>query len=260
LTVSLFINELWHFGLKQIKNCAFAAFIFGMLAFSKIIPATIIPRYDFMLLMCIGAQALLYFTGYETKRDLVIICTFHLIGLVMEIYKVNIGSWSYPEFAYTKIAGVPLYSGFMYAAVASYMLAAWRRFDLRFNDWPKAWICLLLAALIYLNFFTNHFIQDFRYLLLLLIIPVFYKSNVYFKNIQYHRKMPVLVSFVLIAFFIFIAENIATFFGAWKYAHQHNGWQLVKWQKMSSWTFMVMISYFIIAVWKKASMDSTAEE
>jgi len=63
---------------------------------------------------------------------------YHLIGLVLELFKVHMGSWSYPEEAYSKVFGVPLYSGFMYASVASYLCQAWRRLDVRLIDWPQA--------------------------------------------------------------------------------------------------------------------------
>lgn len=49
---------------------------------------------------------------------------FHLIGLALEIFKVHMGSWSYPEEGYVKIFGVPLYSGFMYASVAKLSLSS----------------------------------------------------------------------------------------------------------------------------------------
>jgi uncharacterized membrane protein YoaT (DUF817 family) len=74
----------------------------------------------------------------------------------MELFKVSIGSWSYPEFAYTKLAGVPLYSGFMYSSVASYLCQAWRRFDLQMINWPSHWPVRIVGVLIYINFFTNH--------------------------------------------------------------------------------------------------------
>ena len=51
----------------------------------------------------------------------------------MELFKVHKGSWSYPEEAYTKFFGVPLYSGFMYASVASYMCQAWHWFNLKID-------------------------------------------------------------------------------------------------------------------------------
>ncbi len=63
-------------------------------------------------------QWIMYKTGLETKDELKVITAFHLIGLLLEIYKVHFGSWSYPEEAYSKIFGVPLYSGFMHASVA----------------------------------------------------------------------------------------------------------------------------------------------
>ncbi len=63
-------------------------------------------------------QWVMYKTGLETKDELKVITVFHLIGLLLEIYKVHFGSWSYPEERYSKVFGVPLYSGFMYASVA----------------------------------------------------------------------------------------------------------------------------------------------
>jgi uncharacterized membrane protein YoaT (DUF817 family) len=252
-----FYKELWAFGMKQILNCIFPAYIFLMLALSHLQPW--IPRYDFLLIMCILAQVLLFFLKYETWDDLKVISAFHIIGLVMEIYKVHVGSWSYPESAYSKIAGVPLYSGFMYAAVSSYMLAAWERFSLKFMNWPSPWITFSIAFLIYLNFFTNHFIWDFRYLIGLGVLIIFARSRVYFINIREYRSMPVIISFILIAFFIWLGENIATLLGAWKYSYQHSTWQMVRWHKMSSWVFMVMICYFLIAVYKKVHVDKISK-
>ena len=48
-------------------------------------------------------QWIMYKTGLETKDELKVITVFHLIGLLLEIYKVHFGSWSYPEEAYSKI-------------------------------------------------------------------------------------------------------------------------------------------------------------
>ena len=61
------------------------------------------------------------------------ITLFHLVGFALEWFKTSsdIQSWSYPDEAYTKIGGVPLFAGFMYAAVGSYIIQAWRLFDLK---------------------------------------------------------------------------------------------------------------------------------
>ncbi|MDQ0861081.1 hypothetical protein QFZ72_004560 [Bacillus sp. V2I10] len=78
-----------------------------------------------------------------------VIFVFHIIGLALELYKVRMGSWAYPEEGIRKVFGVPLYSGFMYASVASYMCQAWRRMDLRISSCPASWIVVILGAAIY---------------------------------------------------------------------------------------------------------------
>ena len=95
---------------------------------------------------------------------------FHLIGLGLELYKVRMGSWAYPEMAWAKFGGVPLYSGFMYASVASYLCQAWRRMEVRLNHWQSAFWTMPLAVAIYLNFFTHHFFFDLRWVLTLLLL------------------------------------------------------------------------------------------
>jgi uncharacterized membrane protein YoaT (DUF817 family) len=219
--------------------------VFTLLALSHLFTG-LIYRYDFMLLGCVLIQVVLFALKIETKDEVMVICTFHLLGLIMEIFKVHIGSWSYPETAITKVLGVPLYSGFMYASVASYMCQAWRRFDLRLYGWPGHWTARLIGALIYLNFFSNHFFMDVRYFVGLLILYFFRKTTVafYIQNKEY--RMPVILSFLLIGFFIWLGENIATKLGAWKYAYQHQTWAMVDYQKISSWGFLVIVSFIII--------------
>jgi len=58
--------------------------------------------------------------------------------------------------------------------------------------------------------------------------------------------MPVVASMFLIGFFIWIAENIATFFGAWKYSYQHQNWAMVDSGKVGSWILMAIVSYIIV--------------
>jgi uncharacterized membrane protein YoaT (DUF817 family) len=241
-----FINEFFVFGIKQALSCIFPVFIFIILLFSKFIHLPFLPRYDFLLTACVFMQALMYFTKTETLDELLVICMFHLIGLCMEIYKVHMGSWSYPEHAYTKVFGVPLYSGFMYASVASYICQAWRRFDLKIIGWPGDVPAIFVAAIIYANFFSHHFIYDLRYVIIAVMIVVFFKTKVEFTPIKKQRSMPLLLSFLLIGFFVWIAENIATLFGAWQYAYQHAGWQMVTSGKITSWFLMIVISIIIV--------------
>ncbi|MER3329109.1 MAG: DUF817 family protein, partial [Candidatus Kapaibacterium sp.] len=141
--------ELNLFAYKQLISCLFPAFIFLMLAISSVINLDFISRYDFLFVACILAQYILVKTGIESKREVLVIMGFHIIGFVLEVHKVNVGSWSYPEDAITKIAGVPLYSGFMYSSVASYICRAWENFELKIEYWPSNIITIPLGFAIY---------------------------------------------------------------------------------------------------------------
>lgn len=241
-----YLNELIAFGFKNVLACFFPAFIFCMLILSKLIQIPFIPRYDFLLMACVAMQAFMYFTKLESGMELLVITMFHLLGLTLEIYKVSMGSWAYPEFAYSKIAGVPLYSGFMYASVGSYVCQAWRWLDLRLEKWPGIIPAGIISVAIYMNFFTHHYIYDMRWVITVLLILVFWNTRFVFTTSNVQRKIPMVLSFLLIGFFIWIGENIATFFGAWKYASQHDGWKMVSLGKILSWLLLVVLSIVIV--------------
>ncbi|HEU4963328.1 MAG TPA: DUF817 domain-containing protein [Bacilli bacterium] len=238
---------LAHFTYQQAMSCLFPVFIFLLLALSPHIPIPFLHRYDVLLLGCLLMQWIMYRTGLETKDEVKVIALFHIIGLALELFKVHMGSWAYPEAAWTKFFGVPLYSGFMYASVASYLCQAWRRMDVRLLGWPQAWLTVPLGTAVYLNFFVHHFWIDIRWWLTGAIFLVFLPTFVQFR-VQHHvLKMPLSLSFFLIGFFVWIAENIATFFGAWKYPNQAETWHLVGLGKISSWFLLVIISFLIVA-------------
>jgi len=243
---AIFIKELSVFTIKQFLSCVFPAFIFMMLLFSKIVPLGFLPRYDFLLISCICMQWLMFKYKLETSSELLVITMFHLLGLSLEIFKVYKGSWSYNEFSYTKILNVPLYSGFMYASVGSYVCQAWRWFNLKVKNWPPSWQTIIISALIYFNFFTHHYFFDFRWLITVLLLLVFWNTMVTFNTNGQIRKMPIVLAYLLIGFFIWLAENMATFLGAWKYASQHDGWKMVDLGKISSWFLLIVLSIVIV--------------
>lgn len=237
--------ELFHFGLKNARSCLFPVFIFLMLALSQHLPLPV-ARYDFLLFACLGMQAVMLATALETKDELKVITLFHLLGLGLELFKVHVGSWSYPENAIFKIGGVPLYSGFMYASVASYMIQAWRFFGLRFLHWPPPHLVIPLGILIYLNFFTNYVLPDIRFYLIAAVLLIFSRTWVVFHPTSRARDMPLVLAFLLIGVFVWFAENIATFFGAWQYPDQQDGWRVVSLHKLSSWALLVIVSLMIV--------------
>ena len=156
------LAEFAFFGVKEARACLFAGLFF--LAVFAMPRAGLfgIPRYDVLLIIAVGIQAVMLWSGLETLDEVKAITLFHLIGFALEVFKTSgaIQSWSYPDFAYTKLFGVPLFSGFMYAAVGSYMIQAWRLLDLRIDHHPPYWMAWLVAILVYANFFTHHFIGD----------------------------------------------------------------------------------------------------
>jgi len=245
------MERLLKFTYLQAISCIFPVIIFATLALSNLLRIPYLPRYDFILIICLAAQVFMLISKLETWDEFKVICLFHVIGLGLELFKVHMGSWSYPEEAYSKIFGVPLYSGFMYASVASYICQSWRRLDLHIYNWPKPFFAYSISILIYMNFFTHHYIYDLRWVLKALLLVIFFRTTVTYKLNKKSFRMPMILSFFLIGFFIWIAENIVTFFGAWQYPNQEHTWSLVSIGKISSWFLLVIISIIIVAQLKQ---------
>lgn len=251
LTIKHWWEQLVRFGWIQAQSCLFPVVIFASLATTKFLPLPLLPRYDWLLILFLLMQWWMVRAGLETRDELKVITLFHIIGLCLEIFKVHMGSWAYPEDGYSKLLGVPLYSGFMYASVASYLCQAWRRMKVDLINWPKFYFVTPLALAIYLNFFTHHYWLDVRWWLASFVLMVFWRSWVSYEVGGIRYRMPLSISFVLIGFFIWIAENIATFFGAWKYPNQAEVWRLVHVGKVSSWLLLVIVSFLIVATLKR---------
>ena len=197
----------------------------------------------------------------ETRDELKAISLFHLLGFSLEAFKTSAGiqSWNYPEFGYSKVLGVPLFSGFMYAAVGSYVIQAWRLLDLRVRHHPPYWLATALAFLIYANFFTHHAFGDFRWHIAACVLGAYARTSVIYRPLDRDRRMPLLLSFLLIGFFIWIAENIATYFGAWEYPNQADTWSPVHYSKVSSWSLLVIVSFLIVATLKLVKENLSSE-
>ena len=85
-------------------------------------PDAALARYDFLFLAALTLQVCLLGFGLETFEEAKVIAAYHVVGTVMEIFKTSVGSWIYPEDCFFRIAGVPLFSGFMYSCIGSYHL------------------------------------------------------------------------------------------------------------------------------------------
>ncbi|RFP10212.1 MULTISPECIES: DUF817 domain-containing protein [unclassified Duganella] len=244
-----FATEFLYFGLKQARACLFVALFFGAVLLVPRAGVLGLPRYDVLLIVALAIQLGMLGAGLETWDELKAVSLFHVVGFALEVFKVSgaIQSWSYPDFAYTKLWGVPLFSGFMYAAVGSYIIQAWRLFDLRIRHHPPYWMAVLIAVLIYVNFFTHHYIGDYRWYLAACALGLYARTTVVFRPLDRERRMPMLLAFVLIGFFIWLAENISTFWGVWRYPNQLGAWSAVHVSKWSSWSLLVVMTFTIVA-------------
>ena len=246
-------HEFLMFGLKMAWACLFGGLLlFFILLTQYWYPFEGLHRYDFLFLVAVCIQFGLLAFRLETKQEAVAVILFHLVATAMELFKTHesIGSWVYPghDQAFFVVANVPLFTGFMYSAVGSFICRAWRLFDMRYEPFPRfGWIALL-GVLIYLNFFSHHFLPDIRWLLLAFSILLFWQTKISFTPHRRTFTMPFNLSQLLTAFFIWIAENVSTWGKAWLYPDQHSGWQLVSPSKLVAWYLLLMIS-FALVVW-----------
>jgi len=248
-TVGEWVVEFAHFVMKEARSCLFAGLFFIAVLVVPRLSLVGIPRYDLLLLIALVIQAWMVWTKLETLDELKAISLFHILGFTLEAFKTSHGikAWSYPEFAYTKIFGVPLFSGFMYAAVGSYIIQAWRLLDIRVLRHPAYWKSAAIAIAIYLNFFTHRYIGDYRWVLAAAAMVLFARTTVVFRPYEKDRQMPLALAFILIGFFIWLAENAGTFFGLWTYPHQMGAWSHVHVSKWSSWSLLVVMTFTIVA-------------
>ncbi len=243
--------EFVSFGIKQGWACLFGGLMLAILLGTYLFyPAeAALARYDFITLMAVLIQALLLIFKFklETWEEARIILIFHIVGTVMEIFKTHMGSWVYPESSILRIMGVPLFSGFMYACVGSYIARVWRIFDFRFDRFPPLKWQALLAVLVYINFFAHHYLPDIRWALFLGSAILYAPAMIWFKADETHRPMPLIIGLFLVALFIWFAENLGTFARAWSYPGQEAGWHMVSPAKLGSWYLLMLISFVLVA-------------
>ena len=243
------LSELVMFTLKQGWSAIFGALLLAGLILSDRIwqPGWPLARYDALFLYALGLQVLFLATGLETWREVRVIALFHLTGTAMEIFKVDAGSWAYPGDGVLKLWGVPLFSGFMYAAVGSYMARAIRVFDMRFAPYPPFWMTVVLATAIYVNFFAHHFLPDMRLLLFAATVVLFLRTRVWFHIGTARYWMPLPLAALLTSFFLWIAENVGTATRTWLYAGQSPD-HMVRLAKMGSWYLLLYVSFVTVTL------------
>lgn len=242
--------EFLRFGIKQAWACLFGGLLLVLILASHLWYPHHAPlaRYDALVIASLLLQLLLLACRLETLEEARVIFAFHLVGTVMELFKTAVGSWQYPEASYLRIGHVPLFTGFMYGSVGSYLFRVWRLFDFQFTRHPPLPALAALSIAVYANFFADHWGVDFRIVLLVAAAALFARTTIYFKVWTVQRRMPLLLGFSLVALFIWFGENISTLSGIWLYPNQMKVWAPVPASKLASWFLLMLISYTMVAL------------
>ncbi|MFM2422625.1 MAG: hypothetical protein RL291_1155 [Pseudomonadota bacterium] len=251
--------EFIRFGLKMAWASLFAGLMLALLVGTFLFypKNTWLARYDFLVLAALTIQVALIATRLETWEEARVIAVYHVAGTLMELVKTSQGSWVYPEPSLLRIGDVPLFSGFMYACVGSFMMRAWNLFEFRFDRHPPLWALGLLSAGIYLNFLVHKYVGDARYALFALAVVALGPATIHYRIWRVHRRMPLLLAAILAAFFIWLAENVGTFAKAWAYPYQRLGWSIVHPRVYLAWFLLMIVSYTLVVALKRPEGSSS---
>jgi uncharacterized membrane protein YoaT (DUF817 family) len=242
--------EFLLFGLKQAWACIFGAAMLALIVATHLWWPDHAPlaRYDFLVIGAVALQLGLIAFRLERLDEALVIAIFHVVGTAMEVFKTAHGSWIYPEPSLLRIGGVPLFSGFMYACIGSYIARITRLFDIRFVRYPPVWTTWVLAIGAYVNFFSHHYLPDIRLGLFAFSVLIFGRSWFQFTPDDRPRRMPVIVGLLLVSLFIWFAENLGTLTSAWVYPNQREGWRLVSIDKLGAWYLLMLLSWVLVSL------------
>ncbi|MDF1825251.1 MAG: DUF817 domain-containing protein [Verrucomicrobiales bacterium] len=245
-------RELLWFGKTQILACVFGLLLLAGLLLSRYwLPDVSLSRSDLLFLYALFLQGALIAFRLEHKEEVLVILAFHLLATLMEWFKTSpaIGSWAYPdEGVIFRVYQVPLFAGFLYSSVGSYIARSWRLFDFQFHRYPPVWMTVVLALLAYGNFFTHHFVVDIRWFLIAVSMLIFGRTTLLFKTGKRYRRIPLLAGLGFVAFAIWGAENLGTYARAWIYPGQEEGWEMVSIQKFWAWYLLMLLSFVLVSL------------
>ena len=207
-----------------------------------------LARYDVLLLIAVLTQAAFILSGLETRAEIVAVAVFCVLGLGLEIFNTARGHWVYPQEGRFAIAHVPLFVGFMYAAVGVCILRMLRIFQMRFDPFPPMPWVIALSALIYVNFFTQHIWVDIRAGLFAATLILFWRTRIWFQATARRRWwLPMLFSLFMSALGVWGAENLGTLTGTWLYEGQEQG-EMVSLATLGSWYLFLCVALCVALI------------
>ncbi|WP_370240745.1 DUF817 family protein [Pararhodobacter marinus] len=204
-----------------------------------------VARYDVLLAIAVVVQGGFILFRLESREEIAALVGFSILGMGMEWYNTAAGNWTYPEHGVFAIAHVPLFVGAMYSAVGVCVIRMIRIFEMSFTPFPPRWAALGLAALIYVNFFTQHVFIDIRYALFAALAVLFWRTKIWFTPFRGRRwYMPMLLSLFLSALGVWLAENLGTLTGTWLYDGQETH-EWVSLATLGSWALFLYVALMV---------------
>lgn len=249
------LAELVMFVLKQGWACLFGGLLLVAIIATRLVwqPDWALQRYDFLFLFAIATQAAFLWRGLETWEEARVILLFHLTGTAMEWFKVSAGSWAYPEPGLFVVLNVPLFSGFMYASVGSYIARVIRIFDMRFAPYPPLPLTFALGAAIYVNFFAHHYLPDIRVGLFLATVMLYGRTRIWFRIHDHDWWMPLPLAALLAGLALWVAENVGTMTGTWLYSGQTPD-RAVSLAKLGSWYLLLYVAFVTVTLVSRSAL------
>src|SRR3989338_10463071 len=134
------LAELWFFFVANLRASHFGVFLLSIFMLTEVVNIPFVSRYDCIFIAAVGFQLCALVFRFEQPKEFFVIFLFHILATCMELFKTNpdIGSWTYPAAgsAVFVLATVPLFSGFLYSAVGSYVSRAFVFLKLSFERFP----------------------------------------------------------------------------------------------------------------------------
>ena len=246
------VAEFLLFGLKMAWSCLFGGAMLALLLLTHWLWPAHGPvyRYDLLLGLAILIQIGMVWTGLESLEELKVIALYHAVGTGMELFKTQMGSWTYPEPSLFHLGGVPLFTGFMYGTVGSFIARSIRVCHMRFEHYPPRWSTIGLAVLIYANFFTHHFLPDARLVLFAAALALYARTTIWFRVDRVWRRMPFALGACLTAGFLWLAESVGLATRTWVYPHASStaGLVLAPPAKFGAWLLLLIISFVCVSL------------
>jgi len=232
--------------LKHLWAGLFGGILMIAMALSSLIwqPDWIVTRYDALLLVAVVTQGLFFAFRLENRDEAIALIVFSALGLGMELFNTARGNWAYPEGGLFTVAQVPLFVAFLYAAVGICILRMIRIFEMRFAPFPPYWMALGLAALIYMNFFTQHLLFDIRIGLFIVSAVIFGRTRIWFRSAGRDWWMPMILSLFFSALGVWGGENLGTLTGTWVYDGQGQG-EVVSLATLGSWYLFLLVALMV---------------